>query len=441
VALAGCPTKRNFRLDRPVSLFSKWNLRSENKLLSASVVLLISYNFASALQYVFQAMMRRHLSTEDYGLMNSIFRLTEFLALPITIYITALNRQWAELVQASREKETDSLWFGLLVVGGIYIVLSTTLLLSLSPFIAWYLKTSNLIAIWTALIGTGFLKFFVIAGSVATVRQWFRLLAISAVVGALIRIVLGWTSIQLHMQLSGAIAASSVGAGFLIFLLFGRVHWPGWKNLPFRQLIPKKRELWAPTLATISAFCIFSADLLIVRRFYSPTESGIFAEVMVLARIIFFVISPLSLVVFPKVATGLLSPSEIKESYVVRRALLLGGLVLVLTASALSIFAFWGLKLLGSFSKPEFSSNPMMLTEYLRIAIWCLVPISLCQIIVPALVARRQERLLFEFTLLGTLLPLGLVLFHNTIIQAFAVEGIVGLILLFFVVIRVSKSS
>ncbi|MEI6876770.1 MAG: hypothetical protein WCL50_16765, partial [Spirochaetota bacterium] len=77
----------------------------------------------------------------------------------------------------------------------------------------------------------------------------------------------------------------------------------------------------------------------------------------------------------------------------------------------------------------------------LRLAVWCLLPLSLCQLVVPALFARRQERHLLEFTLLAGLLPLGLALFRADLRQAFLVEGAVGLLLLAFTALRLRSKQ
>lgn len=184
-------------------------------------------------------------------------------------------------------------------------------------------------------------------------------------------------------------------------------------------------------LAAIATFCIVGSDLLVIRRLYEPHQAGVFAQVMVLGRIILYLIGPLSTVIFPKTATSLLEGASFRETRVVRRALTLSAVILFVAASVISILAPLGFILLRGSSDPE-------LVRLLRIAVWCLIPLSLCQLVIPSLFARRQERYLLEFALLSILLPVGLAVFRGNLIYAFLVEGSVGLLLLGFVTFRVA---
>ncbi len=175
-------------------------------------------------------------------------------------------------------------------------------------------------------------------------------------------------------------------------------------------------------------------DLLIIRRFYEPQQSGLFADVMILGRIIMFLVGPITSVILPKTATSLLLDPAARETRVVRRALILGAALLFTAAMVLSILAPWSFKLLGSPADPE-------RIYLLRVAVWCLIPLALCQLVLPSLFASRQEQYLLEFTLLCLLLPLGLALFRGNLIYVFLVEGTVGFLLLLFVGLRVKKAS
>ncbi len=398
---------------------------------SASLLLFVFNILASALNYVFQCMMGRYLGLADFGLMNALFALGAFISLPVGIYTNMLMRQWAELTHASRDKEVEQCWYALVVVVTIFCATSTLLALGFLPWIAWWLETTNLTVVCVTIIGTGLSMVLSLAGPLATARQWFYLLAFGGLLGAIFRIGIGWLGIYFKTPLSGAVVATTLFGGMIAAFTFCRISWPGWNQLPFRQLLPSKKEWIAPALAALSTYCICGVDLLIIRRLYEPPEAGLFTQVIILGRIIFFLIGPISIVVFPKTATSLQRDLS-HETKIVRRALALGATILLVAATGICLFADLGFQLLRGSSDPEVIS-------YLRIAVWCLIPLSLCQLIIPSLFARRQERYLLEFTCLSGLLPLGLALFRGKLVYAFLVEGVVGVILLGFISWRLKR--
>ncbi len=386
-------------------------------------------NLGAALNYVFQGMMARGLSAADFGLMNSLFALSGFLALPFTIYANMLARPWAEMTNASRGAETDRLWYALLVAATLALGIAAALVVPFLPCLAWWFKTTNHTALLITLLGTGGGTVLGLAAPILTARQWFGALAVGGLAGAVIRLGLGWLGIHWGVPLSGAIAATSLGAGGTAIFAFRRLRWPGWRDLPFRSLLPHAGEWTAPALSATALFLLCGADMLVVRRVYAPEAAGLFAQVMVLARIIFFLVGPMTAVIFPKTATSHLDSASANETRVVRRALALGALILFPAAFILSLAAPTALQWLRG------DADPAMIW-HLRVAVWCLVPLSLGQLVIPSFFARRQERLLLEFTLLAALLPLGIALFHQRLLHAFLVEGAVGILLLAFVTAR-----
>lgn len=395
---------------------------------SASLLLLVFNNLAAALNYVFQALMARHLSPADFGLMNSLFSMMGFLSLPLTVYTNLLVRQWAELTNQARHEEAEQLWCALFVAAAL---LSFTLVLvgfCFIPAIAWWLQTTNLTAVALTVAGMGITVVVGLANPLATARQWFLLIAAASLTGGLVRIGLAWTGIRLSTPLSGAVVATCLYGGVLLAAMVWRIRWPARGSWNFQRLISPVREWRGPLLFAVATFCLTSADLLVIRRLYTTEQTGVFAQVIVLGKIMIFLIGPIATVVLPKAAGGgsLLST----ERGVVRRALLLGALILGAAALVISWFAPVAVFLLRGTVDPE-------VVRLLRIAVWCLAPLSLNQLILPALFARRQERQLFEFTALALLLPLALACVRDSLVAVFLVEGLVGIVLLGFSVWRI----
>lgn len=396
-------------------------------LFSASLLLLALNNLGAAIGYAFQALMARALSTADFGLMNSLLAFGGLLALPAGIYGSLLQRQWAEKVNAGRADEADLEWRALLVAASAAAAFGAGIALLLTPFFGWWLRTDNFTAIIVTILASAGGMVFSLAIPLATARQWFGALGVGGALGALLRLALAWLGVRLAVPLSGAIAAGAAGGAVLAFIVRTRARRAPRRALPFRRLVPAAREWVAPSLAAVALWLLCGSDLVVVRRMHAPQAAGVFAQVIVLARIIFFLIGPMTAVIFPKAATALVASGA--SSRLLRPALALGACVLAPAAALLAWQAPLALALLSGSANAE-------AVALLRLAVWCQLPLSLSQLVIPALFARRQERCLGEFALLAGLLPLGLACFRDSLRQAFLVEGAVGLLLLAFSAVR-----
>jgi O-antigen/teichoic acid export membrane protein len=401
---------------------------------SASILLLVLVNLSSALNFVFQAIMRRNLIDPDFTLMNVLFRYIALLSLPFVIYSNSMARRWAELQNAGRLQESNRLWMAFIIVlTGTNIVLCTALYPA-THALASFLTTDHYSVISISILCLGLNIIFYAAQAYTTANQWFILLAVGGFAGALLRLGVAWLGIQWESPLLMAMLAGSLSGLVIALGVLIKTHWSDMKALPYADLAPSRKELLAPMLAAVSLFLVCDADLLILTKFYDSSDVHVFTDVSVLARSIFFLVGPIGYAVLPKTATSLQEKNSPRESQIVRKALLLGTGVLILAAGTLNLFAPLAFTFLGA------TSSEQSIT-YLRIAAWSLIPLSLCQLIIPSLVARRQERFLIEFTLLSTLLPLALTFFRGSLTQVFLMEAFFGIFLLVFISLRVKRDA
>lgn len=396
---------------------------------AAGILLLVFNNLASAIQYIFQCLMGRHLSTADFGLMNSLFQLGMFMALPVTVYITVMTRRWSEMIHFNHVEEAESSWYAFLILSGIFAVVITLLGWAFMPVILWWLKTSNTQLVALLILSVGVSILINAAVPYVTARQWFGFLAFGSILSSVLRLAIGYAGIKLNHPLAFAIMAYCL-AGFLFFFLTTlRIRCPRWKDMPFKKVLFHPSEWTGSLLLTLSSFFILGSDLLAVQRVFSAHEAGTFAQVSILARIIFFLIGPLATVVLPKSATSLMEGGSETRAKVLWYAMTLSFGILVLAAAGLCWLSPLALHLLTG----KIDTDSVF---YLRVAVWCFIPLSLCQLIIPSLFAGRREKELLEFTVLSALLPVGIFIFHQELMHAFIVEGGVGVILLGHLVVR-----
>jgi len=387
----------------------------------SSALLFFCTNVASALSYLFQAIMARHLSTADFGLMNALFGMLGFLSLPLTVCSTAWTRHWAELIKSGHAQEARCSWWSMNLVAFGAGIIAVALLNLFSESIARWFNTTHITAVRIALAGGVLTVIFGFAGSIATAHQWFGVLASSAIFASLFRVSLGVWGIHFHFPLSGAIVATSCASSILFLFVAWRIPPMPLHAFSLKPLLLPPHEWTGPVMASAAQFCMISSDMLVIRKVFDPQEAGVFAQVMILGKILFFVIAPLSVVILPKTARGGTSPSEPR---IVRRTLGMGFFILMATVLGLVLFAPLALRLLTG-------ASHLLTVSNLRIALPCLVPLALCQLVIPSFLGRRQEKILLGFLLISALLPVGL-LFCGQLWHAFAVEGATGALLLLF---------
>lgn len=379
--------------------------------------MLVAGNLGAVFNYVFQAMMSRNLSPSDFGLMNSLFAINGLVAIPAGIYMTAMSRRWAEWVNEGCDDSMDGEWLRWVVVFSGMGLLLSALLLCVKPLWMWWFQVNNGSLVEVAVIGAMVGTILNLAGSWLNARQWFGWLALGSLIGVWLRVGTGWLGIRSENPLTGALIATSLTGVPFMWIVLKHIRWKGWTQGSWNTIFLTWREWTAPLAASIANFLICGVDILVIRHFYPPQDSGVFAQVMLLSRIMLFLIGPLGIVVFPKSATG--PQSETNLSGWVRQVLGLGGIFLGLTALGITWFGPLGFKLLRG------SVDPFQV-ECLRIAVWTLLPLGLCQLIIPILVAGRKEKELWRLTLILGIIPLGIAIWRGNIIHAFWVEGIAG---------------
>jgi O-antigen/teichoic acid export membrane protein len=224
--------------------------------------------------------------------------------------------------------------------------------LALSPLLMWFLNVGS-INLW-ALVAIGATVSFVVPVNIGVLQglQRFKALAAANLGPTLIKLVGGPLMVGLGLGVVGAFVPILIGlvaVGSLTMLTMR--HLP--KASSNQELPSVKRYLGWTSVAFAGFVVLTNVDVLLAKHHLTATESGAYAAVAVLGRIVLFAPAVVSMVMFPKAAAA------VEQSTGAQRILAISLGATVTLASVITI-AYWLL--------PTQIVNLTMGADYIQVA-------------------------------------------------------------------------
>ncbi len=269
----------------------------KHPLFAGSMVMIIGNNFVNAVSFFYTLLMGRLLGPIDYGTLASLLSLVGLIGMiPFSLGLVIIK-----FISASKTDEQTAVlinWFNKKIL--LFSVIVSGLVIILSPIASSFLKINNNLLV--ILVGIYFL-FNIPAFYNRSVLQGllkFKEVVWSVILENTIKLIFSVVAIFLGFALFGVVSVFVV-SGFLGWLITKR-----FIRSYFSQSIEIPSGLKSVLIYTIpvliqavSATSLYSADLILVKHFFSAHEAGLYAALSTLARIVFFGASPISAVMFP----------------------------------------------------------------------------------------------------------------------------------------------
>lgn len=293
----------------------------------------LAFNVTNALNYAYLVGMGLLLGTESYGLFGALFGLIYLVsALGNTVQV-ATARHVACLQTTGGALLREAVAGVLLWAGGLATAVGLAFL-ALSPVLGQAFHSPPEPLLWTGLAIA--LSVFVPAGyGVLQGVQRFRLLALSLLAAALVRLASGSALVAVGLGPSGALAGVAIGyiASGLLALL--AVPTERRAQPQARISAPSLRSLAAILAASLALAAPTSLDVALVKHFFPAAEAGLFMAVAVLGRVVLFVPLAVSFIALPKVAVRIArgdDPAPLLWASLALTGALAGGAALALAA-------------------------------------------------------------------------------------------------------------
>lgn len=276
----------------------------QNRTFRAHAIMVGGNFFANIGAYLYHLFMGRLLLPSDYGALQSLISLSNIFTVPlitlnviITKYVsTYIGRGEHAKVSILFHRMERMLTMGFLIGGAAFLLLS-------KPILAFLHIDS-----WINFLFLDIVLFFGLLKMLnfATLQglSKFGFLTIAQFIEAYGKLILGIIAVSLGFQVSGAFGA---------FVLISFVSYFFTKQVLKRFVVKKDSSAVVSIrpmvgfgvlsfFMTVSMISLYNTDVVLVRHFFSSYESGLYAALSVLGKIIFFGSAPVSVAMFPLVS-------------------------------------------------------------------------------------------------------------------------------------------
>lgn len=323
-----------------------------HRFISATFWMFVASLILSGGNYFYHLLMGRFLGPSLYGILESIISLLYILSIPM-VTLTFVVIKFVSSYKGKGE---------LSAIAGLYHVINkklvfygslfSLLFIILSPGIKSFLHLPSYELLFL-LIATFFVGLFnVLSKSLLQGVTHFIALAASNFSETIVKLSLSILLVALGFKVVGAFTGIVVSSlvGYLVALYFlQRFTSKVGDFKDGREILVFSVPVF---LTNLSFTSLFTTDILLVRHFFPGVESGYYAALSVLGKILFFAASPVSLVMFP-----LVSEHHASKKKYVHFLLLSIGLTILIVSLLTSIY----------FLFPNFMVSLLFGKEYLNI--------------------------------------------------------------------------
>lgn len=392
------------------------------KLARASAGLFVGGIIGGILGYVFQVLMGRMLSTEEYGLFSAMMALFVILGAPLSTLMLVVSRKVSEYRAMADNGSIAHLYYSINIRTTFFGVFVLGAYLLFAQQIQSYLKAPSVMPVY--LLGAMLFLTFPTAINNAFLQgmQRFSWLSASTSLGVLFKLACSSWLIWLGYGLTGAVGGV-VAASLALWLVgYGVLHQPlaqGRKSTYQTAHLSIKSAF--PVLIANAAFAIMTQiDMVLVNYYFPQHEAGLYAAASILGKAVMYLPGGIVLALFPMVAEN--HARKEASAHLLLQAVMLT--LLLCGAGAIFYFVF-GEKIVALLYGQSYREAGEVL-KYFGIA---MVPMALVLVAENFLIAKGKVLFAYLFLAIAPLQLTAIYFFHESLQMIVAVIGISGLIL------------
>ena len=365
-------------------------------------------------------LLSRTTGPEQYGLFVTFVGVA--MCIPVTPLQMVMAQQTAKALATNRQAELAGLarrvWLGislLWLLGAVVVLLLQNDLLA-----RW--KVGNPAGLWVTVLVVLFALWVPLFQGMLQGQQNFLWLGWSIMSNSIGRLAIAALAV---LAFAGRAAGMMTGvlagmiAAVLIALWQTRSLWrPPAPPFHWGSLL---RETLPLMLGSFVVQFLFTADIMFVRAYFPEAQVGFYDSAGTLSRALMWLVLPLAAVMFPR-----LVHSRAKAEKTNILALVFAGTA-VLSIAGASALSLLGPLVVRIVNGRQFVGVASSLLPWYAFA---MVPLSLANVLVNALLARASFRIVPWLCLLAVAYVLGLTHFHQSLVMVLQTLGLVNLLLL-----------
>jgi O-antigen/teichoic acid export membrane protein len=297
-------------------------------ILKNSTIVIAGVIMSNLLAYAFHFIAARMLGPQDYGVFGALMALFLLVALPAGALSFAITKYTARF---NYEKELGMIAVLRRKIQNDILVFSTIILLLIIVFarsIANFLNISSVIPVIIIGVTLAFSLLLPVNRGILQGMQKFYHYSVNTVVEALARLILLVALLFLGYGVNGAILA--YGLAYLIAFLWvfpyikeTRLAVDGVKKIVMK---PVYKFIFQVLTANVVLQSILNIPSLLIKHFYSSETTGNWTAALNLARLSLFLVTAISLVMFPEISK--------EKDVVVKKKIFYKSTILVLIATS-----------------------------------------------------------------------------------------------------------
>ncbi len=276
----------------------------KNRMFRANAIMVGGNFLANIGAYLYHLFMGRLLLPSDYGALQSLISLSNIFTVPLITLNVIITKYVSTYVGRGEHAKVSGLFHRMEQMLTVAFLVGGVTFLFLSKPILTFLHIDS----WINFLFLDIVLFFGLLKMLnfATLQglSKFGFLTVAQFIEAYGKLILGITAVSLGFQVSGAFGA---------FVLISFVSYFFTKQV-LKRFIAKKNTSTIVSIRpmvgfgvlsffmTVSMISLYNTDVVLVRHFFSSYESGLYAALSVLGKIIFFGSAPVSVAMFPLVS-------------------------------------------------------------------------------------------------------------------------------------------
>jgi len=387
-----------------------------------SITLFILLMGANVCNYLFQIIMGKLMTVEDYGVTNTLLGMIGILTIPTTI-ITIICARYIALYASMGNKDKIISVLGLLfrfvvLVGCVLLVAGIVGSESVTELLGLNSRGYILGVLCIAIVN---LLFSVTSGTLQGLKMFFPY-GIQTILVAAGKLFLSILLITLGWRVYGVLFA--IFSGTVISILYGMLHMREHMRDVFHGKTEKAidiREFCRYALLTIIAqgcvIAITNGDVLLVKIYFSDAETGIYSSAAVIGKIAMYVSTAVVATLFPLVVEKNLNGEDTFPLF--KKSLFYGGGISAVCGLGMSILGKYVIGIL-------FGERYYEAIQYLPYVCIFVVPLTFVTILMNYVLAVNKVKRFGISMVLGLV---GIIMFsmfiHKEISHLMLISGII----------------
>ncbi|MBI5122337.1 hypothetical protein HZA75_00600 [Candidatus Roizmanbacteria bacterium] len=321
-----------------------------NQFIKGGAILTLSAVIVNICNYFFHFLSAHSLGPKGYGEITTFFSYTSFISMPLSV-LNTIFVQRISAAKSNRNQYVASLvnYFWQAIQKNWFIIILFLLMTPIIPRITNLSLSSSLFLFPFIILGI-FSSFY---SSILNAMRFFTLILILSSISGVLKIIsiipsyfnLGYTDLVIAIQF--------IATFCMLFVYYRFIRVPSSSkfqpsSIPINSKIIrllKSRQFLITFLSTIGLAIFNTADILYVKKFFSPFDSGIYNSWNLLSKSLLYVLGPILQISFLFFAEGIEKEKSKKillSSFVLLTMFVIGSIITYLLFPQLIIKILFG---------------------------------------------------------------------------------------------------